>query len=94
MADNEHMKEIVAGMIDRDTLIRWTLEAKDSEIDKLGKDVEALHLALNSILTLFVQDHGWDYNCVDEALAALARNRDRLPIRVVLTEKIDELRNG
>lgn len=35
MADNEEMKEIVAGMIDRDMLIRWTLEAKDREIETL-----------------------------------------------------------
>lgn len=57
---------------------------------KLYEDVRALHEALNGVLPLFVLDRGWDYNCVDTGLKALARHSE-LGVTVRLAEKIREL---
>lgn len=40
--DNEEMKNIVSGMIDRDTLIRYALEARDRQIASLSQENEQL----------------------------------------------------
>lgn len=42
MADNEEMKFIVSGMIDRDLVIRWALEAKDNQIASLEAEIKEL----------------------------------------------------
>lgn len=72
------------------------------EIAKFEQDMRALlsdeglvtdlHDALDSVLSLYVAEHGFDSNCVDAALKALSKSRDKyeLPITVALSQEIDK----
>jgi hypothetical protein len=74
MADNKHMKEIVSGMIDRDTLIRWTLEAKDREIETL-KIANGIFTGRIEELEQLADEAAWfmkKYHGVIESLQGLA----------------------
>lgn len=49
-----------------------TIEAIDGLCHKEQDEIKMYHSALNSILSLFVMNHGYDYNCVEDGLKTLA----------------------
>jgi hypothetical protein len=82
---------IFLGFVDMDEyppVDTMSLIRRIEALEKQVQDVDALHKALDGVLSLFVSAHGWDYTCVEAGLAALARNRHRLPVTMALAEKM------
>jgi len=59
---------------------------------KLYDDVKAYHKALDAVLALWVREHGSDYNCVADGVAALQRHPE-LDIGVSLAMLVPELQD-
>ncbi len=77
-----------------DEVMKWMTTANDLHMKNIAleEDVKALHKALNSVLALFVSQHGYEFNAVDAGLEALARNSERLPVTAAFEQRIAAIR--